>query len=419
MTREGGAPLDKRSQFIPARKIDLFHALTADLLPACDETEASQLYRLLTAIFHFEYLDDLERLHAAYYHLDPGRPGGHFSDEETETAYLELAEAMDHVLRGANFVEISSHEVTRAARDAGKLKYTVSNGVADFRAVRLFRRGHHSEEVERKSLFGLRKWKVHLEVYDEVVLLAALKPEAPDGGKRKKRPPSRPGSVVIKLFHDIPSADLDALYPEVRVVMTLSDKLMFGLPALFGGIPLLIKLAPAFLVLYGLLRYYAGDKTPETSDGISEALIVAGGIIALGGFMMQQWVKYERRALRYQKEVNDLVYFHNVTNNVGLFDHLIGIAEEQECKEALLAYFFLLTASAPMRQPELDAAIEVWLQQRFALHLDFEVDDALAKLDRLGLLIRDGETLTVQPLPGALRELDRRWDGFFQFAHVA
>ena len=45
----------------------------------------------------------------------------------------------------------------------------------------------------------------------------------------------------------------------------------------------------------------------------------------------------------------------------------------------------------PLTQPDLDRRIEAWLKERFDLDVDFEVDDALAKLERLGLLKRDGE----------------------------
>jgi hypothetical protein len=253
-----------------------------------------------------------------------------------------------------------------------------------------------------------------------VVLFAALKSVVSEQEKKKRRrrktPAVPPGSVMIKAFHNIASADLDALYPDVRVVMSNFDKVMMGLPALLAGIPLLIKLAPALLVVYGLLRFYAGDKSPG-EVGIGEALLVASALVALGGYLMNQWIKFERRSLRYQKEVNDTIYFRNVTNNVGVFDHIIGVAEEQDCKEALLAYFFL--NGEPMTQAALDRRIEEWLKQRFALDIDFEVDDALTKLDRYGVLTRDGDMLSVLPLPAALRELDRQWDGYFQFEEAA
>jgi hypothetical protein len=41
----------------------------------------------------------------------------------------------------------------------------------------------------------------------------------------------------------------------------------------------------------------------------------------------------------------------------------------------------------------------------------------LAKLERLGLLNRDGQKLSVPPLDEALILLDQRWDNFFLFAN--
>jgi hypothetical protein len=48
--------------------------------------------------------------------------------------------------------------------------------------------------------------------------------------------------------------------------------------------------------------------------------------------------------------------------------------------------------------------------------VDFEVDDGLSKLERFGLLVRHGDRLAAMPLASALRELDRRWDGIFDYS---
>ena len=105
---------------------------------------------------------------------------------------------------------------------------------------------------------------------------------------------------------------------------------------------------------------------------------------------------------------------------IGVFDCLYAaLAEEQECKEAFLAYHFLHVAAAPPTQDELDGRIEQWLRKSFDVDLDFEVDDALGKLDRLGLLRRDGGRLSVLPLDMALAQLDRVWDNFFRAPEAA
>jgi hypothetical protein len=140
---------------------------------------------------------------------------------------------------------------------------------------------------------------------------------------------------------------------------------------------------------------------------------VTGGLLALGGFLMHQWVKYQHQALRYQHEINGNLYFRNVSNNAGMFDAIIGAAEEQEFKEAALAYFFLL--GEPAGRDELDRTIEAWLAARFGVHIDFELDDGLVKLERLGLVAQTGDGLSVPPLAEALRRLDRQWDAFFAF----
>jgi hypothetical protein len=94
----------------------------------------------------------------------------------------------------------------------------------------------------------------------------------------------------------------------------------------------------------------------------------------------------------------------------------VGSAEEQECKEAFLAYYFLATAGAPMTQSVLEQQVEAWLKDALRADVDFEVTEALAKLECLALLRRDGEMLAVLPLDEALAALDRRWAGFFPVA---
>ena len=44
-------------------------------------------------------------------------------------------------------------------------------------------------------------------------------------GRKKRKPKVRPGAMLLKYFHNIASADLNALFPDVRVVMGLRDQL--------------------------------------------------------------------------------------------------------------------------------------------------------------------------------------------------
>jgi hypothetical protein len=411
-----------RDQFIPVRKSDVLDALVehGQFASADERGRFRQVCHVLGAIYHYEYFERLEKLRQGYYYFNPELDRhARINTANLDRAYDELIESFTAVLKGANFVEVSQEEIVRAHRESVLVRVELKTPVDEFREVRFFRRGHHQESFELRRWFGLRRRKVDATVYDDVVLLVAMKPDGEPSSKRqKKRPPQRkirPGSVLIKYFRNIASADLNALYPNVKVVMSLFDKLFLSVPALAGGIPILLKLASTVTVLFLVIGFYLGISAAVHEDQLKSALAAVSGLIALGGFLMQQWVKYQRQSLRYQKELTDNIYYRNINNNAGIFDYIIGAAEEQECKEAFLAYYFLSTASSALTQSELDRRIETWLRETFALDIDFEVDDALRKLDRLGLLKRDGERLSVPPPEHALVALDQQWDNYFQF----
>jgi hypothetical protein len=82
----------------------------------------------------------------------------------------------------------------------------------------------------------------------------------------------------------------------------------------------------------------------------------------------------------------------------------------------MLAYYFLLVPGDGPSGDGLDQRIEEWLRKSFGADIDFECNDAIAKLERLELLRRDGERLSVLPLDAALRRLDQVWDNFFPYA---
>jgi hypothetical protein len=116
------------------------------------------------------------------------------------------------------------------------------------------------------------------------------------------------------------------------------------------------------------------------------------------------------------KSLSENLYFRNLDNDAGVFHHLLDAAEEEEVKEAVLAYHFLRNAERPLTAEELDGRIEGWFADKWDATFDFEVDDGVGKLRRLELVEEDGQgRLSAVTLDEAKRRLDETWDNLFTY----
>ncbi len=409
-----------RDKFIPVRKEDLFSALIkqGDFVDPAERELFRRFARTLRTICHYEYSEMLDRLRDDYYYFNP-EVAGHSAVEraKTDCAYDDLIRSLDKVLKDANFEELPHEEVADAHR-----KRTVPVEVKaernDFREVRFYKRGRHVEQFEVGEWFGLRRREVEVEVFDDIVLVVAMKTQAEIGSPRELRILKRrkiiPGSVLLKYFRNIACGDLYALFPNARVVMSNFDKAFLGVPAIAGGIPILLKLYATISVLFIVAVIYFGGSGSVADADMKTALAALMGIVALGGFAVRQWLKYKHQTLKYHMELAENIYFRNINNNAGIFDYLIAAAEDQETKEAALAYHFIRKAEVAPTATEVAGRIEAWLAKNFAVNLDFKMADALKTLGRFGLVRREGERLFAPRLDSAIAQLHQAWNNFFK-----
>jgi len=125
---------------------------------------------------------------------------------------------------------------------------------------------------------------------------------------------------------------------------------------------------------------------------------------------------FHRQSLIHQKQLTDNIYYRNVNNNSGIFNYIIGEAEEQDWKEALLAYYGLLTAAEPLTREALVARIEGLLTQLFGVSAAFEIGDALARLKRLNLLDENRRLPVCAAASGRACATRRGLEGAFTYA---
>jgi hypothetical protein len=223
-----------------------------------------------------------------------------------------------------------------------------------------------------------------------------------------------PGSTIIKLFQNVPKADLEMLFPNSKVRMKTIDKLIIGVPAAVSGtIVVATKLGASLILVASVLAFWMGLKENEPRIQQQHLIALGAGLGALGGFLFRQINKFKNRKIRFMKALSENLYFKNLDNNAGVFYHLIDAAEEEEFKEAVLAYYFLLTTKQDLTKHQLDDRIEKWFEDKWNCSIDFEIDDAMKKLEQLELISRDGDTLRCKPLLEAKRRLDDIWDNYF------
>jgi hypothetical protein len=150
------------------------------------------------------------------------------------------------------------------------------------------------------------------------------------------------------------------------------------------------------------------------------------GILALLGVTLGYGVKsffgYLQTKQKYQLNLTESLYYQNLDNNAGVLCRLLDEAEEQENREAVLGYYFLWRQADGRGSTAevLDRQIEQFLGEALGRPIDFEVDDALAKLLRMGLVrqLADGRYLAL-PLAASLAALDHAWDNYFSYNTAA
>lgn len=410
----------QKARFIPFSRNDIVRLLLeAELLNPTDRKKLKEVCDLLMHVYHFEFHQSLETLKECYAPVNPDADThAVFSTSKAEFEEKEkrLFVALNGLLDKANFEKITDDDIACAMAEESLFNIKLNIDFDDFEQILFFRRGESTREETLVSMLGLRKKIIEFINYDRVVVIVKFKPQSYFDQKRRQQLYFKPGSTIVKYFRNIPRCDLEMLFPNTEVRMKLIDKLMIGVPAAVGGmIMLATKLGTTLLLSGALITFWLGMRDAPVELNQTNLLALAVGFGTLGGFLWKQFSIFKNRKIRFMKTLADNLYFKNLDNNMGVFHRLIDAAEEEECKEAMLAYYFLLTADKPLSANALDQTIEGWFQDSLQHALDFEVDDALQKLLKLGLITSVTDCYQAIPLDKALKVLDKTWDAYFTY----
>ncbi|MBL1319817.1 MAG: DUF3754 domain-containing protein [Methylophaga sp.] len=408
--------------FIPYSKVDIIRMCAEEgTLSSSDVLLFKDACKLVSSIFHFKFHSSLELLKESYAPVNPDldtKTPYSKIDDDKEILEIRLVSELKTLLNAANFEEITQADLDRALQEESLFKIKLNVDFNDFEQVLFFRRGESIKQETLSSWFGLKKKTITFINYDRVVIYVKYKDQQYFEKQKRKQLFFQPGSTIIKLFQNIPRADLEMLFPNTEVRMKTIDKLIIGVPAVVGGIIMLAtKLGATLLLTWTLIAFWLNMHQQPVILDQTALLGLAAGFGALGAFLWKQFSNFKNRKIQFMKTLTDSLYFKNLDNNTGVFHRLIDAAEEEECKETILAYYFLLRAESSLDSISLDHEIERWFQKKYQCSFDFEISDAITKLIDLGLVTQSGGQFSAIPLRDARVQLDTLWDGYFEFDH--
>lgn len=253
-----------------------------------------------------------------------------------------------------------------------------------------------------------------------------------------------PSKIYLYLYKNIPKDDIEFLFPNIKISMTLKDRLMLIVPAIGAAVPIALKILPQLLLIIGVIIFLVFGPSyverlnlkanQEDIKNMTEILIATLSLLlTLGGFCFKQYTQYKNKHIKFQKQVTETLFFKNIANNLGVFQSLVDDAEEEECKEIILVYYHLLTSNTPLTPKQLDNKIEAWMEQNFDTKIDFDINGPLNNLAKIkGKIISDVKSeeeipeislLTydkngccqVLSIDNAKKLIDHIWDNLFVY----
>jgi hypothetical protein len=406
-------------RFIPFRKQDIITMCEHTLSDNTDVVSFNQFCQILSSVMHFNYHELLESLKNNYAPFDPNADTNaitKFSSEQREQCKAAFAENFATILNAANFEKITEQDLQDALNEESLFKVRLEVEFDDFEQVVFYRRGESQLSETITSFWGLRKQTINFTNYDRVAVFITFKDKNYFAQKQKQPFGFEPSSTIVKLFQNVPKADLEMLFPNSEVRMRPIDKVIIGASAMVGGAVVLItKLGASILLLAALISFWLGWRAESVEMTQQHFISFAIGVGVFAGFIFKEWSKFKNRKIKFMKALSDNLYFKNLDNNAGVFHTLIDAAEEEDFKEALLAYTFLLNAPEGLTANTLDQKIETWFEQNYQCTLDFEISDALEKLEKMQLVTINNQLYKALPITQAKQRLDKHWDEIFDF----
>ena len=412
---------DKREKFIPVTRQAVMERLArSHYWSGSEAVHVRRFFRYLDYWRKQTYSARLLDLEQTYEPFSPDSDlliTRKFSAAERGHMQKRLVSQVEELLVQANYTQIDPDNVALIMTKDSHYGLDLFVDFKAFDELSIFYRGATKRKETRRNIkkLYLLKEEFDVPIFQRICILFKLKPEAQHVQDlikekgcseeaatklvrrlRSALPPQVKSDLVyLKLFKNMPRSDIEMVFPNTKVKFRLFDKFKLGVTAGSG---------------LGMGVFGTAGKIAVATNPIA----LAGALVGLGGIAIRQAINFMNQKNKYMTTMAQNLYFHAMADNRGVMTLLADRAAEEDLKEEVLLYTVL--AKEPVnraRLAEVDAAIEQYLLNTFGVNLNFDVEDALGRLMRDGIVteLPDGTLKTLPPAAAAVH-IDVLWDKY-------
>ncbi|KAJ0973528.1 hypothetical protein J5N97_021487 [Dioscorea zingiberensis] len=209
-------------------------------------------------------------------------------------------------------------------------------------------------ELSMKNLFG--KITIQAPTFDRMIVVyrkASTKTKIERG-------------ICVKHFKNIPMADMRHGPEKKNPSLTPMDWVKF-----------LVSVVIGLITLVGSLEMPKAD--------IWVVLAILSGVI---GYCAKIYFTFQQNMVVYQNLITQSMYDRQLDSGRGTLLHLCDDVIQQEVKEVIISYFILMEQGKATID-DLDHRCEDLIKEEFSEQCNFDVVDAVKKLEKLGIVVKD------------------------------
>ncbi|XP_052180168.1 uncharacterized protein LOC127793472 [Diospyros lotus] len=173
--------------------------------------------------------------------------------------------------------------------------------------------------------------------------------------------------IFLKHFRNIPMADMEIVLPEKKNPgLTPMDWVKFLVSAVVG-----------------LVAVVGSLDMPK-----ADLWVIFAILSTVIGYCAKTYFTFEQNMAAYQNLITESMYDKQLDSGKGTLLHLCDDVIQQEVKEVIVSFYILMEQGKATRQ-DLDLRCEELIKEQFEESCNFDVDDAVQKLETLGIVARD------------------------------